>query len=340
MHDSAYFIADIAANHDGSLDRALSLISAAKDAGADCAKFQHFRAGRIVSATGFDQVGRLAHQRDWPESVVDAYVAASVPWEWTSQLAAHCREVGIDFMSTPYDVEALAHLLPYVSGIKIGSGDIDYQSLLGAAATSGKRIYLATGASSLFDVRRAVSMLTRCDLVLMQCNTNYTGSLDNFDHLNLRALQALRLLAPVGTTMGLSDHTRGHVAVLGAVALGARVIEKHFTDSRARTGPDHAFSLTPTMWRWMVDDTDRLLRALGDGVKRVEENEREAQVVQRRSVYTTRALRKGEYITAADVISLRPAIPGAFTAWDEWARVGFTAARDIPAGAPLTWRDA
>jgi N-acetylneuraminate synthase len=332
-----YFIADIAANHDGSLDRALHLMSLAKDAGADCAKFQHFRADHIVSDLEFTRLGKLSHQSGWTTSVFEAYWRASVPWEWTADLAAHAEAIGMDFMSTPYDVGAVEHLSPYVGAFKVGSGDIDYMRLLHAIAATGKRVFVATGASSTTDVDLALRTLRGCDVVLMQCNTNYTGSPDNFDHLNLKALTWLRRTAPLGTVLGLSDHTPGHVSVLGAVALGARVIEKHLTDDTSRTGPDHAFSMDPASWRAMVDDTALLLRALGDGVKRVQDNEQETRVVQRRSVCASHDLPAGTTLTEADLRSLRPALPHAISPRHEERVVGRTTRRAVRAGEALTW---
>src|SRR5690606_6042822 len=138
----------------------------------------------------------------------------------------------------------------HVPAIKIGSGDITFASLVEACAATGKPILLATGAADMADVEQAVELIlarTR-KLVLMQCNTNYTGSPENFAYVNLRVLHSFAARWP-GMVLGFSDHTPGHSAVLGAVAYGARVVEKHFTDDNDRTGPDHAFALNPTTWR-------------------------------------------------------------------------------------------
>ncbi len=264
-----YFIADIAANHDGSLDRALELMTLAKEAGADCAKFQHFRAAHIVSDYGFRALGgQQSHQATWEKSVFEVYADASLPWEWTEPLARHGQEIGIEFMSAPYDLEAVAHLNPFVNAFKVGSGDVNWLEELQVIADLGKPVLIATGAAALDDVQRAMDVLQAAgvDIVLMQCNTNYTGSIENAHHANLRVLQQYAELFP-GVTLGLSDHTPGHVTVLGAVALGARVVEKHFTDDTARVGPDHGFSMDPDTWRAMVDATRLLEAALGSGIR-------------------------------------------------------------------------
>ena len=191
---------------------------------------------------------------------------------------------------------------------KIGSGDITWLGICEHIAEKGKPVFLATGASALDEVKDAVEAVfsRNPDVVLMQCNTNYSGNSNNFRHVNLRVLETYRRLWP-NILLGLSDHTPGHAAVLGAVALGARVIEKHFTDDTSRIGPDHAFSLTPTAWREMVDRTRELEAALGDGVKRVEDNERETVVLQRRVLRAASAFPTGHVLNEGDLEPLRPA---------------------------------
>lgn len=281
------FIADIGSNHEGSLDRAVMLIHLAARAGADAVKFQHFRAEHIVSDEGFKALGeQLGHQAGWKESVFETYQKYEVPWEWTPRLAEECKKANVEFLSTPYDLEAVDHLDPFVSAFKIGSGDIDYFELLVKVASKNKPVILGTGAASLEDVQRAVYNLTDApEIALLQCNTNYTGSRNNFAHVNLCVLSTFYNAFPEVDSYGLSDHTPGHVAVLGAVALGARIIEKHFTDDTNREGPDHAFAMDPGSWRKMVTDVRLLEAALGDGVKRVEDNEKETRIIQRRGLW-------------------------------------------------------
>ncbi len=242
-----YFIADISANHDGDLERARLLIRLAKEAGAEAAKFQNFRASKIVSDYGFKTLGgQLSHQATWKKTVFEIYADASIPFEWTPLLKEECDKVGIDYFSSPYDFEAVDMLEPYVPAHKIGSGDITWTEIMEHIAHKGKPVILSTGASDLGDVQRAVHTILAINpqLVVLQCNTNYTASLENFDHIHLRVLNTYRVLFP-NVILGLSDHTSGHATVLGAVAMGARVIEKHFTDDVHRTGPDHPFSMTP-----------------------------------------------------------------------------------------------
>lgn len=303
-----YFIADIAANHDGDIGRAFRLIELAKEAGASAAKFQNFQASKIVSKVGFESLGgQLSHQKSWKKSVFEIYEDASVSYDWTTLLKAKCNEVGIDYFTSPYDFRSVDEVDPYVEVYKIGSGDISWPEIIEYIARKGKPVLIATGASNLDDVRRAMNVLSKYtrDIVLMQCNTNYTASLENFKYVNLNVLKMYAAMYP-DVILGLSDHTPGHSTVLGSIALGARVFEKHFTDDNNREGPDHKFAMNPVTWREMVDRSNELYYALGDGIKRIEENEKDAAVVQRRSLRATKNLSVGHIITTADLEALRP----------------------------------
>lgn len=304
-----YFVADIAASHDGELSRAVDLIHLVAEAGADAAKFQNFTAPEIVSDRGFRELGsQIGHQSSWRKSVVEVYADVSLPYDWTPTLKKACDDAGIHFFSSPYDFGAVDMLEQWVPAYKIGSGDITWLEMVEYIAAKGKPVLLATGASDIGEVVRAVDAVHEHtdDLVLMQCNTNYTASNDNYAYINLNVLKAYAAMFP-DVTLGLSDHTAGHATVLGAVALGARVIEKHFTDDVTRPGPDHAFSMDPRTWRDMVDRTRELELALGSPVKRVEENETETVVIQRRNVRARRAVPAGATLTREDLIALRPA---------------------------------
>jgi sialic acid synthase SpsE len=336
-----YFIADIAANHDGSLERAKSLIVAAKDAGADAVKFQHFKAERIVSDSGFRSLGgQLGHQSTWDRPVFDVYRQYECNREWNLALVETARQAGIDFMTTPYDYEAVEMLDRHLPAYKIGSGDITWIEFLIHVASRGKPVMLATGASTLQDVERAVEAILSVNrgLVLMQCNTNYTGSIENFRFVNLRVLDCYARRWP-GLPLGLSDHTPGHATVLGAVARGARVVEKHFTDDNRRTGPDHPFSMTPATWRDMVDRCRELEHALGDGCKRVEDNEQETVVLQRRCLRLKTGKCAREVLGSDDLECLRPAPAGSIEPYRISDVVGRRLKREMQAGDALSWTD-
>ncbi len=339
LTQQTYFVADISANHDGSLDRAKRLIDLAAASGADAAKFQNFQAPKIVSAAGFAQLGsQQGHQTTWKQSVVEVYQKATVPWEWTPILRDHCVGVGIEYLSTPYDFGAVDMLEPFVPAFKIGSGDITWMEMLDHVAAKGKPVFLACGASDVADVVRAMDQLERhhVPICLMQCNTNYTGSSENFRHIHLRVLESFAQLFP-GTILGLSDHTPGHTTVLGAVALGARAIEKHLTDDTSREGPDHPFSMTPASWREMVDRTRELEAALGDPIKRVAANESETVVIQRRCLRAARPIATGAIITRDDIQPLRPAPVGSIPPFDVERVLGRRARKAVAPGDALMW---
>lgn len=339
--ESTYFIADIAANHDGELERAIHLITLAKEAGANCAKFQHFRAPHIVSDYGFLHLGgQLDHQAEWRKSVFEVYEDASLPWEWTARLSEHAREIGIEFMSAPYDIEAVDHIDPYVNAYKVGSGDINWIEELEHIATKGKPVIVATGASTIEDVDRAVEVIrsVRLPFSIMQCNTNYTGSTENLRFVNLRVLTDYGVRYP-DAVLGLSDHTPGHATVLGAVALGARIVEKHFTDDTTREGPDHGFSMDPVTWRAMVDATRELEAALGDGMKKVEDNENTTVVLQRRCVRAAHDLDAGTKLQRSDLVVLRPAPREAIPAHEVGRAIGRRLSVNVVAGQEIGWND-
>jgi sialic acid synthase SpsE len=313
-----YFVADIGANHDGDLERALYLIDLAADAGADAVKFQNFTAATIVSRQGFDELGaQIAHQSAWKKPVYEVYEDASVPLDWTPLLAEHCRAARVAYFTSAYDLVAVDAVDAYVPAYKVGSGDITWTAVIRHIASKGKPVLLATGASDEIDVDRAMAvLLERTDkVVLLQCNTNYTGDPENLHHLNLAVLTRWAERHP-GVLLGLSDHTPGHLSVCAAIALGAVVFEKHFTDDNSRTGPDHGFAMTPNTWRAMVDDALLTAATLGDGVKRVEANETDAAVVQRRALRYTAQMPAGHRLGPEDVFPTRPCPPGALAPYE------------------------
>ncbi|MFZ4536852.1 N-acetylneuraminate synthase family protein [Propionivibrio sp.] len=336
-----YFIADIAANHDGNLERAKDLIYKAAEAGADAAKFQHFKAETIVSDFGFKTMGwQLSHQSKWKKTVFEVYKDASVSLDWTETLRDTCEKTGIQFFTTPYALDIVDFIDPFVPAYKIGSGDITWLEMIEKVARKQKPYIIATGASSADEVHRAVKAALSINpmLALMQCNTNYTASLENFKYIQLNVLRTYRMMYP-DMVLGLSDHTPGHATVLGAVTLGARMIEKHFTDDIQKTGPDHAFSMDPASWREMVERTRELEAALGTGVKEVEGNEIDTVVVQRRSLRAKATFPKGHLISADDFTPLRPCPRDAMQPYEIEKSIGKSLRREIPEGEYLKTGD-
>lgn len=303
-----YFIADVGANHDGELERALRLIDLAAEAGADAVKFQNFSAATIVSRTGFEQLGgQIAHQAAWSKPVYEVYEDASISAAWTPRLAERCRARDVHYFTSPYDLDAVDAAAPFVPALKVGSGDITWTEIIDHMLQVGVPLLLAAGASDQADVDRAMAVVSGHGpgVALMQCNTNYSGDVDAMRHLNLRVLLDWRARFPE-VVLGLSDHTPGHLSACAALALGARVFEKHFTDDNARVGPDHGFAMTPSTWAEMVEAVQLVDAALGDGTKRIEANERDAAIVQRRALRYAADLPAGHRLTPADLFPTRP----------------------------------
>ena len=187
-----YFIADIAANWDGSIERAKDLIHLAAESGADAAKFQNFTADTIISSKSFEAMeGKLSHQASWKDSVYEVYDKASLPLKWTLELKQTCDDVGIHYFTTPYEISFINSLKDHVVGWKLGSGDITWHDHIRTMAELDMPFFIATGASTLQEVKEAMSvaMENTNKIILMQCNTNYTASLENFKYIALNVLK-------------------------------------------------------------------------------------------------------------------------------------------------------
>ncbi len=336
-----YFIADIAANHDGDINRAKDLIYLAAEAGADAAKFQHFKAETIVSDYGFKSLGnQQSHQAEWKKSVFEVYKSASVSLDWTKEITDTCKKAGITFFTSPYSKELVDAIDPYVPAYKIGSGDVTWIEIVEYIASKGKPYIIASGASTLEDVKRAVDagLALNSKICLMQCNTNYTASLENFKFINLNVLKTYKKIYP-NIILGLSDHTPGHATVLGAVTLGAKMIEKHFTDDIKRDGPDHKFSMDLNTWREMVDRTRELENSIGKTEKKIEQNELETVVLQRRSIRLALNLKSGSKIQFKDLEVLRPCPSDGLPPYEIKNIIGKKLLKDKSKGDHLKWTD-
>lgn len=333
--DETYVIAEIGSNFDQSFERAKKLIELAADCGADAAKFQAFKAERIVSDYGFDGL-KTGFQADWDKPVYDVYEDAELPREWIPELSAYAAEHGIDFLCTPYDHEAVELLADVgVPAFKIGSGDITWHRLLEDVASRNVPVILATGASTVGEIDQALDAIESTgneDVILLQCVTNYPAE---FESANIRAMSALAETFDV--PVGYSDHTPGSAVPLGAVSRGACVIEKHFTDDKSRDGPDHEFAMNVEEFDRMVTMIRQLNEALGESRKQIYDEENTTVVLQRRCLRTTRAIDAGETIHEDDLTSLRPAPKDALTPPQLDTVVGRTAVGDLSEGEEITW---
>ena len=342
----AYVIAEIGSNFDGSLTRAKKLARLVKEAGADAFKIQNFLAPKIVSAEGFKNL-QVAFQAKWDKPVVEVYKKAEFPRAWIKEVADYCKKIGIDFFSAPYDVEAVDLLEKVgVEAHKLGAGEIDNTEFIRYVAKTGKPLLISVGAATMKEIEDAVATVRKAEnrnLILLQCVTNYPSPVADS---NINAMTMLR--EKFNVVVGYSDHTIGEeggaddplggfTVPLGAVALGASVIEKHITDDRKRKGPDHPFALTMSELKQMIQGIRAMEAALGDGKKRVMPSEKQTVVIQRRGMYATRAIKKGEKITRDMIVYLRPAVglrPPMIN-----KVVGKKAKRDIKAAQPIYKED-
>jgi len=331
-----YFIAEIGANFDKNIDKAKRLIDAAKASGADCAKFQTFSTPKIVSEGGFSRMQLKGVHGSWGRTVSDVFKDAEFPVEWHKEIADYCKEVGIDFSTSPYYKEAVDLCVELdVPFIKIGSGEVTWLEMLKYIASKGKPVMLATGDATLAEIDEAVRAIESTgnkDLVLMQCITNYPSKIES---ANVNVLKTYQSAFNVLT--GYSDHAPGHVVALASVVIGGRVIEKHFTLSKKDIGPDHPHSMEPQEFKFMVDSIREVERALGSTRKEVVEEEGETVFVQRRCLYAKNNIKAGQVITEADIDVLRPAL-GILPKYKD-VIVGKLCKIDIEAGQPLFWEN-
>lgn len=301
---SCWIIAEAGVNHNGDLELAKQLVDAAVAAGADAIKFQTFRAAELASPEAPKAMYQL-QSTDQGESQLEMLMALELPGEVFGELAALCREKEILFLSSAYDKESVDLLFEcHVEAFKIASGEITNLPLLEYVAGKGKPVLLSTGMSYLSEVDEAVRVLREggCDqLVLLHCVSDYPA---DSSHINLRAMATLS--AAFDLPVGYSDHTLGAEVAIAAVALGACVLEKHFTLDRGFTGPDHRASLEPEAMAEMVRSLRLVEQSLGHGRKEPTPGETEIAAVVRRSLVLARDLPAGSVVTDDALALQRP----------------------------------
>jgi N,N'-diacetyllegionaminate synthase len=325
-------IAEAGVNHNGELESALELVEVARAAGADAVKFQLYRPEEQVSRAA--RTAGYQREQTGADNMLEMARSYELPWEAHRTIAARCREVGIAYMSSCFDREAVDFLVQLGGeSLKVGSGEITNYPLLAHMSRTGLPILLSTGMSTLADVAGAVEHIRasgRSPLALFQCVSNYPTAPES---VNLRAMDTMQRAFDL--PVGFSDHTQGATVAVAAVALGACMLEKHFTLDKNLPGPDHAMSLDPCELRDYVKAIRIAESALGDGIKRPVETELETLVAARRSLVSARDIVAGELLDESNVTLKRPA-----TGIDPrlWQTVrGRKAATDIPADVPITW---
>lgn len=327
---SAYIIAEIGSNHAGQLKRAKEFIVACAQAGANAVKFQSWSAPKIQNIKDVGADGSLQDAKAIP--ILTKY---EVPDEWHGELAGFCQEQGVDFLSTPFDLDK-ARLLRsiQVPAIKIASGDLTYDQLLKEVGQYDLPILLSTGMANLGEIERALELLEQSDqrdIVLLHCTAAYPPDLKDANLLTIRTLRDTFDL-PVG----ISDHFPGHDTILAAIALGASVVEKHVTFSRADGHPDSPFALEIPEFQAMVASIRSLEIALGNGKKCCMPSELGGQIGGRRCLFAARDLVVGQTLTLEDVAVVRPNI-GELKPHHLDQVLGSRIKETIPAGTPLKW---
>ena len=288
----AYFIAEIGGNFDGSIDKAKRLIDAAKEAGADCAKFQTFTAETIVSEGGFSRMTLHGVHGSWGRTVSEVFRDVEFPMEWHQEIADYCKSTGIDFSTSPYFKEAVDLCtdmkLPF---IKIGSGEITWLEMIDYIASKGIPVMLATGDATMSEIDEAVRTIEKTgnkDLVLMQCITNYPSKIESANVNVLKTYQNA-----FGCLTGYSDHSPGHVVALASVVLGGRVIEKHFTLDSSQMGMDNNMAMEPEEMKALVRKCHNVYEAMGNMERVVSEKEKAQLIKMRRSIVAKENLKAG-----------------------------------------------
>lgn len=332
--ESCFIIAEAGSNHNGSPEQAKKLIDVAAKAGADAVKFQLFRAAKLYPKTA-----GMSNYLRAPKSIYDIIAEMEMPYEWLPELASCCRDKEILFLSSVFDEESADILEPHVQAFKIASYEMTHLPLIRHIAKKGRPMIISTGTANLQEVSETVEEVRQTGndgLLLMQCTASYPAPIES---LNVRAIQTLK--QTFGVPVGLSDHSRDPlVGPLSAVAVGANMIEKHFTFSNELPGPDHRFALEPADLRLMIQKIREVEDALGSGEKVLHPVEAELHAFARRSIFAIRDIAPGETFTAENIAVLRCGKIGVGLAPRDYDRIlGKKATRPIAAESPIREED-
>lgn len=317
-------IAEAGVNHNGNIEIAKRLVDEAKKSGADVVKFQTFNVAKLAS--------RFAKMADYQkenlgieESQKEMLSKLALNQEQYVDIAEYCSKIGIKFLSTPFEIESICFLDDIQDIWKIPSGEITNYPYLVEIAKTHKDVFLSTGMSKLEEVNEAVKVLKENGagkICVLHCTTNYPTSMKD---VNLNAM--LTIKDECGCSVGYSDHTRGIEVSVAAVALGAEVIEKHFTLDRTMEGPDHKASLEPAEFKAMVDAIRNIEKAMGSGVKEPTSSELANINIVRKSIIASKNIEKGEIFTEDNITTKRPGNGISPMRWNEV--IGKKAIRDF-----------
>ncbi len=345
--EKCFIIAEAGVNHNGKLELAKKLVDVAVEARADAVKFQTFKAEKVVSIFA-DKAKYQKKTTDTAESQFEMIKKLELPLEDFEEIKRHCDKKGIIFLSTPFDYESVDFLEDLVPLYKVGSGEITNLQFLKYIAKKGKPIILSTGMSSLGEVEEAIntiinanpsffistihhsSSITDHPLILLHCVSNYPAS---FEEINLKAMLTLKKAFKL--PVGYSDHTLGIEIPISAVALGAKVIEKHFTLDKNLPGPDHKASLEPQELKAMIIAIRNIEKALGNGIKKPNKSELEIMKVARRSLVAARDVKAGKVVQEEDIVIKRPGM-GVSPKFREMI-IGMCLSKDIKKDESFLW---
>lgn len=327
--NSVYVIAEMSANHNGSLETAKEIVRAIKETGADCVKVQTYTADTITMDCKNEYFTLQGGTWDGL-NLYDLYKNAYMPWEWQAELKKEAEELGLDFFSTPFDPTSVDFLesidIPFY---KIASFEVVDIPLIKKVAATGKPIIMSVGMASLAEIDEAVRIIKESGnkLALLKCSSAYPAVPEK---MNLKTIQHLQETFKV--PVGLSDHSMGSVSAVTAVALGAKIIEKHFCLSRDFGGPDSSFSMEPAEFKQMVMDVNMAAKAVGEVAYRVSEEERSNYAV-RKSIFVSKDIKAGEILTPENIRVVRPGYGMSPKFYEEV--LGRKALRDLSFGEPL-----
>ena len=330
---SIYIVAELSANHNQDYDQAVRLVHAAKEAGADAIKLQTYTPDTLTIDCD-NEYFRIGKGTIWEgRDLYDLYSEAYTPWEWQPRLKEIANSLGLDLFSTPFDSTAVDFLEEMgVPVYKVASFEIVDLPLIRRIAQTGKPIIMSTGMATVAEIDEAVRTIREAgssQLALLKCTSAYPALPEE---MNLRTIS--HLAETFGLPVGLSDHTLGIAVPVAAVALGACIVEKHFTLSRSIPGPDSAFSLEPHEFKAMVEAIRTAEKALGEVHYGVSEQEAKSRVF-RRSLFVVKGVKEGEVFTGENVRSIRPGY-GLHTRYLDEV-IGRRASQDIKRGTPLSW---
>lgn len=329
LDKGTYIIAEMSANHAGSIERAKEIIHAAKESGADCIKIQTYTPD-TMTIDCHNPYFNITEGTWKGENLYSLYGKAYTPWEWQAELLAEAKKIGIDFFSTPFDRTSVDFLEEIgMEFYKIASFELVDIPLIEYVAAKGKPMIISTGMADIGEIQEAVTAVRKYhnQLALLKCSSAYPAV---SNQMNLKTIANMKEV--FGVPVGLSDHSMGSVGAVTAVALGAGIIEKHFCISREIENPDATFSMEPAEFRSMVQDIRQAETAIGHVNYEVTEDEKE-NIIFRRSLFVVEDIKKGERITEQNVRVIRPGYGMAPKYYD--IVMGQTALKDIKRGTPL-----